>query len=86
MLQYLVRHGESVSNVEERVQGQADVELSALSLRLRANCREKRKAFDLQLSLHEAVRRAPGPLSAHARAPLLLHLPPDRPGVGRRKC
>jgi probable phosphoglycerate mutase len=30
MLQYLVRHGESISNVEERVQGQADVELSAL--------------------------------------------------------
>jgi probable phosphoglycerate mutase len=33
MLQYLVRHGESVSNVEERVQGQADVELSALGRR-----------------------------------------------------
>ena len=30
MLQYLVRHGESVSNLEGRVQGQADVELSAL--------------------------------------------------------
>jgi len=30
MLQYLVRHGESVSNFEGRVQGQADVELSAL--------------------------------------------------------
>jgi probable phosphoglycerate mutase len=30
MRQYLVRHGESVFNVEERVQGQADVELSAL--------------------------------------------------------
>ena len=28
MLQYLVRHGESVSNLEGRVQGQADVELS----------------------------------------------------------
>jgi probable phosphoglycerate mutase len=33
MLQYLVRHGESVSNFEERVQGQADVELSALGRR-----------------------------------------------------
>ena len=33
MLQYLVRHGESVSNVEERVQGQADVDLSALGRR-----------------------------------------------------
>jgi probable phosphoglycerate mutase len=30
MQQYLVRHGESVSNLEGRVQGQADVELSAL--------------------------------------------------------
>jgi len=30
MLQYLVRHGESVSNLEGRVQGQADVELSDL--------------------------------------------------------
>ena len=29
MRQYLVRHGESVYNVEERVQGQADVSLSA---------------------------------------------------------
>ena len=28
MLQYLVRHGQSVSNVEERVQGQEDVALS----------------------------------------------------------
>ena len=28
MLQYLVRHGESVSNLEGRVQGQSDVELS----------------------------------------------------------
>lgn len=33
MLQYLVRHGESISNVEERVQGQADVELSPLGRR-----------------------------------------------------
>lgn len=30
MLQYLVRHGQSVSNVEERVQGQEDVGLSPL--------------------------------------------------------
>lgn len=30
MRQYLVRHGESVSNVESRVQGQADVPLSDL--------------------------------------------------------
>jgi len=30
MLQYLVRHGQSVSNVEERVQGQEDVALSDL--------------------------------------------------------
>ena len=30
MLQYLVRHGQSVSNVEERVQGQEDVDLSEL--------------------------------------------------------
>jgi len=30
MRQYLVRHGESVSNLEGRVQGQADVALSAL--------------------------------------------------------
>ena len=30
MQQYLVRHGESVSNLEGRVQGQADIELSAL--------------------------------------------------------
>ena len=28
MRQYLVRHGQSVSNVEERVQGQEDVDLS----------------------------------------------------------
>lgn len=33
MLQYLIRHGESVSNVEERVQGQADVDLSELGRR-----------------------------------------------------
>jgi broad specificity phosphatase PhoE len=33
MLQYLVRHGESLSNAEERVQGQADVELSPLGRR-----------------------------------------------------
>lgn len=33
MLQYLVRHGESVSNLEGRVQGQEDVELSALGIR-----------------------------------------------------
>ncbi|MFM7185243.1 MAG: phosphoglycerate mutase family protein, partial [Planctomycetota bacterium] len=30
MLQFLVRHGQSVSNVEERVQGQEDVGLSSL--------------------------------------------------------
>jgi probable phosphoglycerate mutase len=30
MLQYLIRHGESVSNLEGRVQGQEDVELSDL--------------------------------------------------------
>jgi len=30
MLQYLIRHGESVSNLEGRVQGQEDVELSPL--------------------------------------------------------
>jgi probable phosphoglycerate mutase len=33
MLQLLIRHGESVSNVEGRVQGQADVPLSPLGLR-----------------------------------------------------
>lgn len=33
MLQYLIRHGESVSNAAGRVQGQEDVELSALGLR-----------------------------------------------------
>lgn len=33
MRQFLVRHGESVYNVEERVQGQADVSLSALGRR-----------------------------------------------------
>lgn len=33
MLQYLVRHGESVFNAEERVQGQADVALSDLGRR-----------------------------------------------------
>ena len=33
MLQYLVRHGQSVSNVEERVQGQEDVVLSELGRR-----------------------------------------------------
>ena len=33
MLQYLVRHGESVFNAEERVQGQADAPLSALGER-----------------------------------------------------
>ncbi len=33
MLQYLIRHGESISNVEERVQGQADVDLSLLGRR-----------------------------------------------------
>jgi len=33
MRQYLVRHGESVSNVESRVQGQADVALSAVGRR-----------------------------------------------------
>ena len=33
MLQYLVRHGQSVSNVEERVQGQEDVALSELGRR-----------------------------------------------------
>lgn len=37
MLQYLVRHGESISNVEERVQGQADVELSPLGRRQAAD-------------------------------------------------
>ena len=36
MRQYLVRHGESVYNVESRVQGQADVSLSALG-RLQAD-------------------------------------------------
>ena len=33
MLQYLVRHGQSVSNVEDRVQGQEDVALSELGRR-----------------------------------------------------
>lgn len=33
MLQYLVRHGESVSNLEGRVQGQEDVELSEFGIR-----------------------------------------------------
>ena len=33
MLQYLIRHGESVSNAAGRVQGQEDVELSAVGLR-----------------------------------------------------
>ncbi|MFM8634574.1 MAG: histidine phosphatase family protein [Planctomycetia bacterium] len=32
-LQYLIRHGESVSNLEGRVQGQEDVELSSLGQR-----------------------------------------------------
>jgi probable phosphoglycerate mutase len=32
MLQYLVRHGESVSNVEGRVQGQLDVDLTPLGV------------------------------------------------------
>ena len=38
----------------------ADVELTPLSLRLRADCREKHKAFDLQLSLHSEVRPGDG--------------------------
>lgn len=33
MRQYLIRHGESVSNLEGRVQGQEDVDLSALGMR-----------------------------------------------------
>jgi probable phosphoglycerate mutase len=33
MILYLVRHGQSLSNVERRIQGQADVELSPLGLR-----------------------------------------------------
>jgi probable phosphoglycerate mutase len=33
MLQYLVRHGESLSNAEERVQGQADIDLSSVGRR-----------------------------------------------------
>lgn len=33
MLQYLIRHGESVSNAAGRVQGQEDVALSAIGLR-----------------------------------------------------
>ena len=39
-----------------------DVTLSATDVRLRADCREKRKAFDLQLSLHAEAsggRRGP---------------------------
>ena len=38
MLQYLVRHGQSVSNVEERVQGQEDVGLSPLGREQAAAC------------------------------------------------
>jgi hypothetical protein len=48
MLQYLVRHGESVSNVEERVQGQADVELSALGQRAQHDGRRRQGEDEAQ--------------------------------------
>jgi broad specificity phosphatase PhoE len=50
MRQVLIRHGESVSNVEERVQGQADVDLSDLGHRQAAAvavwCRENAAEVD----------------------------------------
>lgn len=51
MLQYLIRHGESVSNVEERVQGQADVDLSELG---------RRQAARVAARSRELVASAPG--------------------------
>jgi broad specificity phosphatase PhoE len=54
MLQYLVRHGESVSNLEGRVQGQADVELSDLG---RAQARQV-AAWSRTLSASPAVAPA----------------------------
>ena len=51
MLQYLIRHGESVSNVEERVQGQAAVDLSELG---------RRQAARVAARSRELVASAPG--------------------------
>ena len=51
MLQFLIRHGESVSNVEERVQGQADVDLSELG---------RRQAARVAARSRELVASAPG--------------------------
>jgi probable phosphoglycerate mutase len=51
MLQYLIRHGESVSNVEERVQGQADVDLSELG---------RSQAARVAARSRELVASAPG--------------------------
>lgn len=44
MLQYLVRHGQSLSNAEDRVQGQADVGLSDLGRRQAAAVAERFRA------------------------------------------
>jgi probable phosphoglycerate mutase len=54
MLQYLVRHGESVSNLEGRVQGQEDIELSDLG---RAQARQV-AAWSRSLSASPPVAQA----------------------------
>jgi broad specificity phosphatase PhoE len=62
MLQYLVRHGESVSNSEGRVQGQADVELSPLgheqARRVAAWCRDLAAAVPIGEIWSSPLRRA----------------------------
>ncbi len=64
MLQYLVRHGESVSNLEGRVQGQEDIELSDLG---RAQARQM-AAWSRSLSASPSV--APAMISEVWSSPL----------------
>jgi len=64
MLQYLVRHGESVSNLEGRVQGQEDIELSDLG---RAQARQM-AAWSRRLSASPSV--APSMISEVWSSPL----------------
>jgi probable phosphoglycerate mutase len=76
MIQYLVRHGQSTSNVEERVQGQEDVPLSPLGEQQAATVAEWAAGIDAESTIAEVwsspLLRARDTAAAIARR---LHLP-----------
>jgi probable phosphoglycerate mutase len=70
MILYLVRHGQSLSNAEYRIQGQTDIELSPLGLRQSAALAEALTDRAIEAVYASPLRRALGtaePLAAALR-------------------